>query len=257
MTEAASENTSSATAARDARGRFQVGCSGNPAGKRPGTLNRATIVKRIMADGDEERIASLIVERALEGEWGALRFVQDRLEPKPRARPIMLDFPENATVAEMAEIVLRATAAGEISPEEALQMMRLLDKVEGQRCAAWASAAVHGHAAPATRPTVARRPADPPEEAEPDLHSASIAAPPAAAAEPAAVLQSTSNAASPASVPDATAPRVAAPGGPPAAATRRRRAAAAAPGSLPLVAALAAGAVGPAEGLQSACNLQP
>jgi len=237
MTEAASENTSSATAARDARGRFQVGCSGNPAGKRPGTLNRATILKRIMADGDEERIASLIVERALEGEWGALRFVQDRLEPKPRARPIMLDFPENATVAEMAEIVLRATAAGEISPEEALQMMRLLDKVEGQRCAAWASAAVHGHAAPATRPTVARRPADPPEEAEPDLHSASIAAPPAAAApEPS-------------------------PAEPAVSSGRRRRAEtaarAAALSTLPEFAALVAGAAGPAEGLYSTCNSQP
>jgi len=249
------ENFEATAAARDARGRFQPGCSGNPAGKKPGTLNRATILRRVMAEGDDERIASLIVERALAGEWGALRFVQDRLEPKPRARPIALDFPEGATVAEMSEIVLRATADGEISPDEALQMMRLLDQVEAQRCRAWAAAVVRGEPAPAARPTVAPRPADP--AAAPDLHSASIAAPPAAAAEPAAVLQSTSNAASPASVPDATAPRVAAPGGPPAAATRRRRAAAAAPGSLPLVAALAAGAVGPAEGLQSACNLQP
>jgi hypothetical protein len=183
MTDAASDNISAPAAARDARGRFQPGCSGNPAGKRPGTLNRATVLKRVMADGDEERIASLIVERALKGEWGALRFVQDRLEPKPRARPITLDFPEGATVAEMSEIVLRATAAGEISPEEALQVMRLLEKVEAQRCTAWAAATVHGHPAPATRPTVARRPADPPAEAAPapDLHSASIAANEAAA----------------------------------------------------------------------------
>src|SRR5580700_3377528 len=107
MTDAASATVSSIAAARDARGRFQPGSSGNPAGKRPGTLNRATVLKRIMAEGDEERIASLIVERALKGEWGALRFVQDRLEPKPRARPITLDFPETATVAEMSEIVLR------------------------------------------------------------------------------------------------------------------------------------------------------
>jgi hypothetical protein len=228
MTHAASEDTASPTAARDARGRFQPGCSGNPAGKRPGTLNRATILKRIMAEGDEERIAGMIVERALAGEWGALRFVQDRLEPKPRARPIELDFPENATVAEMSEIVLRATAAGEISPEEALQMMRLLEKLEDQRCTAWAAAMVQGHPAPATRPTAARRPADPPDDTRPDLHSASITPSPAE----------------------------------PAASTRRRRRAetsahAAALTALPAFAALIAGAAGRADGLQPACNLQP
>jgi hypothetical protein len=180
MTAAASADIVSPAAARDARGRFQPGCSGNPAGKKPGTLNRATLLKRVMAEGDPERIASLIVERALAGEWGALRFVQDRLEPKPRARPVMLDFPEGATVAEMSEIVLRAMAVGEISPEEALQIMRLLDRVESQRCKAWAAAMVAGDPAPATRPTVAPRPADPPAEAAPVLHSTSIATKPAA-----------------------------------------------------------------------------
>ena len=219
------ENIDHTTAARDARGRFQPGCSGNPAGKRPGTLNRATILKRIMAEGDDERIASLIVERALKGEWGALRFVQDRLEPQPRARPIVLDFPENATVAEMSEIVLRATAAGEISPEEALQMMRLIEKVEHQRVAAWASATVHGHPAPAARPIVARRPA-PPAEA-PDLHSASIATPVAE----------------------------------PAASSRRRRraetaAAAAALSARPEFATLVAAATGRADGLHPTCISQ-
>jgi hypothetical protein len=33
MTDAASDNISAPAAARDARGRFQPGCSGNPAGK--------------------------------------------------------------------------------------------------------------------------------------------------------------------------------------------------------------------------------
>jgi hypothetical protein len=232
MTDAASENTSSATTAtRDVRGRFQPGCSGNPAGKRPGTLNRATILKRVMADGDEERVASLIVERALKGEWAALRFVRDRLEPKPRTRPIMLDFPEGATVAELSEIVLRAMAAGEISPDEAIQIMRLLDKVETQRRSAWAAAIVAGDPVSAARPTIAPRPADPPAT---DLHSASIVPPPphdATRAEPAA------------------------------SSTRRRRAAtaaaAAAIGALPVFAPLAAGAAGWVDGLQRACNLQP
>jgi Family of unknown function (DUF5681) len=235
MTDAAFDSISSA-AARDARGRFQPGCSGNPAGKKPGTLNRATILKRVMAEGDEERIASLIVERALKGEWAALRFVQDRLEPKPRTRPIALDFPESATVAEMSEIVLRAMADGEISPDEAIQIMRLLDKVEAQRCTAWAAAVVAGEPVPATRPTVARRPDPPPADAvpAPDLHSASIATPP---------------------------PRDPAPAEPAVSSTRRRRAAtsavAAAIGALPGFAALVADAGGRADALHSTCNLEP
>jgi len=144
----------------------------------------------------------------------------------------MLDFPEGATVAEMSEIVLRAMAAGEISPDEALQVMRLLDKVEGQRCMAWAAAAVRGEPAPAARPTVAGRPADPPAEAAPapDLHSASIAT-------------------------------KLAPARPAPASTRRRRAAneaaaGAANGALSPCAALAAGAGERADGLHSPCNLR-
>src|SRR5580700_4921510 len=75
MTDAASATVSSIAAARDARGRFQPGSSGNPAGKKPGTLNRATLLKRVMADGDDEQIAKLILERARKGEWGPMRFV--------------------------------------------------------------------------------------------------------------------------------------------------------------------------------------
>jgi hypothetical protein len=105
--------------------------------------------------------------------------------------------------------------------------MRLLNQIEAQRCRAWAAAAVHGDPAPAARPTVVRRPAEPPAEAAeppPDLHSASIATPPAPAS------------------------------------TRRRRAAhavaAGANGVLPPLAILAAEAAKQAGALHSPCNLQ-
>jgi hypothetical protein len=40
------DNPASTTAsARDAAGRFLPGQSGNPAGKRPGTRNRATLIR--------------------------------------------------------------------------------------------------------------------------------------------------------------------------------------------------------------------
>jgi hypothetical protein len=227
MTASAAADISPLAAARDTRGRFRPGCSGNPAGKAPGTLNEATLFKRIMAEGDEERIGRLILDRALTGEWAALRFVFDRLEPKPRARPIALDFPENATVAEMSEIVLRAMAAGEISPDEALRIARFLDMHEKHRAGATAAA-------------VARRPADPPAAVSlvaapaPVLHSTCISTPPLspAAAAPATTMP---------------APHAATPAWPATISTRRRRASAAAAAAAAIaplapIAALAAGA---------------
>src|SRR4051795_9409481 len=79
---------------RDARGRFQPGTSGNPAGKKPGTLNHATRLKRSLEDeaGDFEAAARGIAARARKGEFAAARFLVDRLDPKPRGRPIELDF---------------------------------------------------------------------------------------------------------------------------------------------------------------------
>jgi hypothetical protein len=247
---AAAADISPLAAARDMRGRFRPGCSGNPAGKSPGTLNEATLFKRIMAEGDEERIGRLILDRALTGEWAALRFVFDRLEPTPRARPIALDFPENATVAEMSEIVLRAMAAGEISPDEALRIARFLDMHGKHRAGAAAAAA--------------RRPADPPAAVSlvaapaPVLHSTCISTPPlppaaAAPATSAPVLHSTCISTpplSPAAAAPATtapAPHAATPAWPATISTRRRRASAAAAAAAAIaplapIAALAAGA---------------
>src|SRR5271156_1161835 len=96
--------TAAQSTPRDPRGRFQPGCSGNPAGKRPGTLNHATILRRLMEDGDEAIIGHLILTQALKGEWRALRFVFERLEPKPRWRPIQLDIQAGATPAQIGDI---------------------------------------------------------------------------------------------------------------------------------------------------------
>jgi hypothetical protein len=58
-------------AARDGRGRFQPGQSGNPAGKQPGTLNHATRFRQLRADGDSEAAGRLIIARARDGNLAA------------------------------------------------------------------------------------------------------------------------------------------------------------------------------------------
>jgi hypothetical protein len=116
---------------RDAKGRFRAGTSGNPAGKKTGTRNRATLLKEALRDGEDTSVARIVIDKALAGDAVAARFLLERLEPKPRGRPIHLEIPEGLSPA--GEVVatfnaaLRAIAAGEITPDEAVSVARFLE----------------------------------------------------------------------------------------------------------------------------------
>src|SRR5258708_1966946 len=111
---------------RDATGRFVPGVSGNPAGKKPGTQNWATRLRRALKDGEDDAIARQIVESALGGSGVDRRFVLDRLEPKPRGRPVEIP---NATgsLNERCDAVFDAMARGEISTTEAAEAARVIE----------------------------------------------------------------------------------------------------------------------------------
>src|SRR5947199_7717059 len=118
-------------ARRDANGRFVAGQSGNPAGKRPGTRNRASVLREALGDGEDITAARIVIDKALSGDMVAARFVVGRLEPRPRSRPIELDLPEGTSAGDIVaayDVTLRAMATGEITPEEALQVSRVLDR---------------------------------------------------------------------------------------------------------------------------------
>ncbi len=115
---------------RDANGRFMAGQSGNPAGKKPGTRNRATLLREALADGEEIRVARIVIDKALAGDGVAARFLIDRLMPRPRDRAIELDLPEGNTAVDAlaaSNATVAAMAAGEITPDEALRVTRVLD----------------------------------------------------------------------------------------------------------------------------------
>jgi hypothetical protein len=118
------------TAMRDAGGRFAPGQSGNPAGKKPGTRNRATLLADVLRDGEGEAAARLIIDKALAGNSVALRFLLDRLIPRRRDRAIELDLPEAAGTSDVlaaSNATIAAMACGEITPGEALTVTRVLD----------------------------------------------------------------------------------------------------------------------------------
>ena len=140
----ATATITSLTAARDKRGRFQPGCSGNPAGKKPGTRNRATLWREALADGEGVAIARTIIDRALKGEYQAAKFFMQQNEIKPRQRLIAYDFPEGAGAADMFEIVVAAFSQGEISAVEAMEAWRVIDRLGWVRAAATAEQAQAG-----------------------------------------------------------------------------------------------------------------
>jgi hypothetical protein len=115
---------------RDARGRFVTGQSGNPAGKVPGTRNRATLLRAAL-DGEEgAAMARMVIDKALSGDVVAAKFCLGRLEPMPRSRAIELDLPEGARARDIVaafDVTVRAMASGEITPDEAVQVTRVLD----------------------------------------------------------------------------------------------------------------------------------
>jgi hypothetical protein len=115
---------------RDSSGRFVPGASGNPAGKRPGTRNRRTILMEALRDGEDTTVARVVIDKALAGDAVAARFCLGLLSPKPRGRPIALDLPEDAQSGEILAVfdaTVAAMASGDITPDEALSVTRVLD----------------------------------------------------------------------------------------------------------------------------------
>jgi hypothetical protein len=116
--------------ARDSAGRWLPGQSGNPAGKAPGTPNRATMLVAALADHEGHAIARVVIDKALKGDAVAARFVIGHLTPRPRGRPIALDMPDGARAGDIVaafNATLLAMAAGEITPDEALTITRVFD----------------------------------------------------------------------------------------------------------------------------------
>jgi hypothetical protein len=120
-----------ADAARDIRGRFQPGQSGNPAGKKPGTLNHATRWRQRLAEGDEDGFADHIVGQARKGDFRAIRFVLEQIDPKPRGRAVPFEVDPKASVLDKFAALFKALSAGDITADEA-RTLALVIESEGR-----------------------------------------------------------------------------------------------------------------------------
>jgi len=118
------------TSERGADGRFLPGRSGNSGGKKPGTRNRATVLHEALREGEDESVARVIIDKALAGNAVMARFVIGLLMPRPRDRAIALDLPDCVSAEDVlaaSSATIQAMAQGEITPQEALSVTRLLE----------------------------------------------------------------------------------------------------------------------------------
>jgi len=114
-----------------ARGRaFERGRSGNPAGRRPGCRNKATIAAATLLAGESEALTRKVVELALVGDPIAMRLCVERILPPCRERAVNFALPPIESPADIAaamKAVTSALADGVITPGEAGRIAAVVD----------------------------------------------------------------------------------------------------------------------------------
>jgi hypothetical protein len=112
------------------RGRpWAKGQSGNPAGRRRGSRNKATLMAERYLDGEAEGLARKAVEMAYAGDGLALRLCLERMIAPRRERPQPFALPRVETAADLAPAmaaVMAAAARGVITTGQAAEMASVI-----------------------------------------------------------------------------------------------------------------------------------
>jgi hypothetical protein len=132
MTQGTTEKPA-ANAERDAKRPphlFKPGQSGNPAGKKLGTRNRATRALEELLEGQGLALTQKAVDMALAGDTVALKICIDRIYPVRRDRPVTFPLPPITSARDAADIsaaVMAAVSNGDITLSEASEIGKLID----------------------------------------------------------------------------------------------------------------------------------
>src|SRR5690348_14063439 len=81
---------------------FRKGRSGNPAGRPPGSRNRATVAAEALLEGEAQALTRKAIELALEGDTTALRLCLERIVPQRKSRTVAFDTPRIDRVEDLA-----------------------------------------------------------------------------------------------------------------------------------------------------------
>lgn len=113
------------------RGRpFPKGKSGNPAGMRPGTRHRVTIMAEHLMSADVEAVVAKVIRVAKRGDMTAARLILDRIVPLRKGRPVPFPLPPLNTTGDIVAALASVTAAmasGQLSPAEAVEVSAVVE----------------------------------------------------------------------------------------------------------------------------------
>jgi hypothetical protein len=101
---------------------FRKGQSGNPIGRRPGCLNKASVAAATLLDGEAGRLTRRAVELADAGDSMALKLCLERIVAPRRERVVQFPLPKIERAADIAAAmgaVAAAVASGDLTPGEA------------------------------------------------------------------------------------------------------------------------------------------
>jgi len=101
---------------------------GNP-GKPKGARHRVTRAIEALLEDEHEALTRVAIDRALEGDMTALRLCFERIAPARKDSPVSVELPVVRSAADAVEAsaaLLKAVAAGDLTPDEAGRVMVLL-----------------------------------------------------------------------------------------------------------------------------------
>src|ERR1022692_1048030 len=109
---------------------FEKGESGNPAGRPPGSRNKATIIAEEIFQGEAEEIIRMAINKAKEGDITAIRLCLERVFPRLRDRATLFDLPPiNDAPGALAALttIVAGVRGGELTAAEGSELSKLVD----------------------------------------------------------------------------------------------------------------------------------
>jgi uncharacterized protein DUF5681 len=116
--------------ARDPRGRFLRGQSGNPAGRPQGCRDHVNRAAQVLLAGEGAALTRRAIELALDGDPAAMRLCLERVLGPCRERAVAFEMPPIRSAADLApamSAIAAATAQGAITPREAMQLGQVVE----------------------------------------------------------------------------------------------------------------------------------
>lgn len=118
-------------AGRNQVGQFVKGASGNPRGKRKGTLHKATRAALALMDGQLEEVTQVLIDKAMSGDMVAVKLVFDKLVPQAKDAPLNEPLPLPELTAEglprAVEVIIQSVAVGDLPPGQGQALITMLD----------------------------------------------------------------------------------------------------------------------------------